>query len=130
VSEERDIPSQSESWRVRIGSTAEKKTGAENYLSGILGLVVPVQELDMFRNDAVRIVVFTEIALVERQAPIDRWEKSIPKLLLQFLNLSFKVCDDGRLFLESRRSDKFVSVKVVLARNLRSTRRVHDDGRG
>jgi hypothetical protein len=67
----------------------------------------------MLRDNVVRILVLAETALIEGDGPTSG-EKRIPKLLLQFLNLSLKICDEGCLFLESRRSDQVISVKVQL----------------
>jgi len=122
------VPSQSESGGSGGGINQGKTSGGGNYLSCILGLVVPVQEFDMLRDNAVWILVLAETALIERERPTSR--ERVPKFLLQFLDLLFEICDEGRLFLESSHSDQVALTKVAFTRHLGRTRRVHGGGSG
>jgi len=78
----------------------------------------------MPRDDVLWIIVLAETGLIEGEGPTSR-EKRIPELLLQFFNLSFKICDESCLFLESSLLDQTISAKVDFARDLGRTRRVH-----
>ena len=71
----------------------------------------------MLRDNVLRIFVFAKTTLIWGE-PAHCGEKRLPKLFLQFLNLSLKICDECRLFLGSRRSDKFTLVKTAFAWNL------------
>ena len=84
----------------------------------------------MLRNDVFWVLVFAEIELIEREGPTRSGEKQIPEFPLQFFNLSFKICNENCLFLESGPLDQTISIKVDFARDLGRTRRVHDGGRG
>ena len=57
VSEGKDVLSQSESGGKGSRISHGRKTDGGDYLGCVFGLVVPVQELDMFGNDVVRILV-------------------------------------------------------------------------
>jgi hypothetical protein len=83
----------------------------------------------MLRNDVLWILVLAETGLIAREGPTSG-EERIPEFLLQFSNLSFKICDKSRLFLESSPLDQTISAKVEFAQNLGRVRRVHDGGRG
>ena len=58
----------------------------------------------MFRDNVFRVLVLAETALIERERPTSR-EERIPEFLLQLFDLSFKVRDEGCLFLGSSRSE-------------------------
>ena len=111
VSKEEDVPSQSESGGNEGGINHGRKTDGGEYLSCIFGFVVPMQELDMLRNNVVWIPMLAETALIERERQRSR-EEWIPEFPLQFLDLPFKIYDEGCLFLEFGRSDQVVSAKV------------------
>ena len=57
----------------------------------------------MLRNNFAWIFVFTGTVLMEREG-MSR-EEWIPEFLLQFLDLSLKIRDEGCLFLEPSRSN-------------------------
>ena len=69
------------------------------------------------------------VGLIERVEPTSR-EKRIPEFFLQLLDLSFKVCDESRLFLEFSRLDQAASEMADFAGDLGRARRVHDSGGG
>ena len=107
------MPSQSESGGNGGGINHGRETDYGNYLSRILSLVVPVQELDMLGDNVIWILVLAEVALIERGRSTSR-EEWIPKFLLQLLDLSFKICDEDSLFLKSSRSDQVVTARWFL----------------
>lgn len=121
------MPSQLESGGNEGGINQGRKVGARDYLSCILGLVVSVQELDMLRNNIFWILALAETGSIDGDGSTSR-EKRIPEFLLQFLNLSLKICNDGCLFLEWSRSEQAISTKADFPRDLGRTRRVHDGG--
>ena len=121
------MPSQSESGGNGGGINHGRETECGDYLSCILGLVIPVQELDMFRDNVIWILVLAETALIEKRRPTSR-EELIPEFLLQHLDLSLEVHDEGCLFLESHCSDQVIPARIAVTQNLGRTRRVHDDG--
>ena len=62
----------------------------------------------MPRNNALWILVLAGVGSIERDEPTSR-EKRIPEFFLQFLDLSFKIRDESRLFLEFSRLDQVAS---------------------
>jgi hypothetical protein len=58
----------------------------------------------MLRNNFAWIFVFTGTALMERGRAMST-EEQVPEFLLQFLDLSLKIRDEGCLFLEPSRSN-------------------------
>ena len=58
----------------------------------------------MLRDNVFWVLVFAETALIERKRPTSR-EERIPEFLPQLFDLSFKVRDEGCLFLGSSRSE-------------------------
>ena len=82
----------------------------------------------MPRNNVLWILVLAGVGSIERDESTSR-EKRIPEFFLQFLYLSFKICNESRLFLEFSRSDYAASGMVEFGGDLGRARRMHD-GRG
>jgi hypothetical protein len=47
-------------------------TSAENYLGGILGFIIPVQQLDMLGNDVIRVLMFTKKGVNQQRVETKR----------------------------------------------------------
>ena len=59
----------------------------------------------MLRNNVVWVLMFAGTGSIDGDGSVSR-EKRIPEFLLQLLDLSFKICDEGCLFLELSRLEK------------------------
>ena len=66
----------------------------------------------MLRNNLLWVFVLAETGLSEKEGSTSR-EKWIPELLLQFLNLSFEICNQSCLLLKSSNLDQGYQQKEI-----------------